>query len=197
MSFKKNKVAILHKAFPTYILQIEDFISEQECKNVLQKIKENKKLLKKHKSFLGNATTSYKENNFLDKLDSSIKSSLLEATKKYSELSGFKTYNELRGSWFNVQKKQSSLQKHSHPLSTVSGVLYIKCKKGSFNTYFFNPNPMLDFTDKSKNTELTSEWFSFTPKDRTLLIFPSWLQHGSNFTKNKSNERIVLSFNII
>ena len=197
MSFKKNKVAIIHKIFPTSILAIENFLNEQECKNILKKIKQNKKFLKKHSSLIGDASTTYLEQNFLSKLNPLIQSSLLEATKKYSELSGFKTYNELRGSWFNVQKKQSSLQKHSHPLSTISGVLYIKCKKGSFNTYFFNPNPMLDFTDKSKNTELTSEWVSFTPKDRTLLIFPSWLQHGANFTKNKSNERIVLSFNII
>ena len=197
MSFKKNKVAILHKTFPTYILEIEDFISEQQCKDILKKIKKNKKLLIKHKSFLGNATTSYKENNFLDKLDSSIKSSLLEATKKYSELSGFKTYNELRGSWFNVQKKQSSLQKHSHPLSTISGVLYIKCKKGSFNTYFFNPNPMLDFTDKYKNTDVSINWVSFKPKVGTLLLFPSWLKHGSNQTQNKCSERIVMSFNLM
>tara|TARA_R100001163_G_C4962830_1_gene125931 strand:+ start:62 stop:652 length:591 start_codon:yes stop_codon:yes gene_type:complete len=193
---QKNKKGVLHKLFPTCILEVQNFLTQQECKDVLQKVKKDKKNLKKHKSLKGDATTTYLEHNFLNKLNPSIMSSLLEATKKYSDITGFEIDNKITGSWFNIQKKGSSLKKHNHPLCVISGVIYIKFKDGSFATHFFNPNPMLAFTKINKDTESTFDWFAFKPKEGTLLMFPSWLQHGSNFTKNKSNERIVISFNI-
>jgi|TARA_R110002020_G_scaffold50809_1_gene143817 uncharacterized protein (TIGR02466 family) len=194
---QKSKKGELHKLFPTCVLEVQDFLTQQECKDVLQKVKEDKKNLKKHNSLLGNAATTYLEQNFLSKLNSAIQSSLLEVGKKYSEIIGFEIQNTFDGSWFNIQNKNSSLKKHNHPMSTISGIIYIQCDKDSFNTYFHNPNPMLNFTKINKDTESSVDWVAFKPKIGTLLLFPSWLQHGSNFTKNKSKERIVISFNII
>tara|TARA_R100001086_G_scaffold174157_1_gene95590 strand:- start:119 stop:712 length:594 start_codon:yes stop_codon:yes gene_type:complete len=197
MSFQKNKDFFVHKLFPTSILEIENFIDKQECKDILNKIKQNKKYLKKHLSLLGDASTTYLEQNFLSKLNPLIKSSLLEVTKKYSEMTGFEIENKFAGSWFNIQKKNSALKKHNHPMSIISGILYIQCDKDSFNTHFHNPNPMLTFTKINKDTEFSVDWVAFKPKVGTLLLFPSWLLHGSNLITNKCNQRIVISFNII
>ena len=196
MSFKENKQAITHKLFPTLILEMSDFFSKQECKDVLKKI--DKKHLKKYSSLIGKAYTSYESDiNFLNKLNNSVKTSLLVVAEKYSEMTGFNIRKKFVGSWFNIQKEKSCLKEHTHPLSTLSGILYSICKEGSFNTYFFNPNPMLDFTDKYKNTDVSINWVSFKPKVGTLLLFPSWLKHGSNQTQNKCSERIVMSFNLM
>ena len=79
---QKNKNFFIHKIFPTSILEIENFINKQECKDILKKIKKNKKYLKKHLSLIGDASTTYLEQNFLSKLNPLIQSSLLEVTKK-------------------------------------------------------------------------------------------------------------------
>tara|TARA_R100000084_G_scaffold95237_1_gene49022 strand:- start:225 stop:818 length:594 start_codon:yes stop_codon:yes gene_type:complete len=196
MSFQKNKDFFVHKLFPTSILEIENFIDKQGCKDILKKIKQNKKYLKKHLSLVGDASTTYLEQNFLSKLNPLIKSSLLEVTKKYSEMTGFEIENKFAGSWFNIQKKNSALKKHNHPMSIISGILYIQCDKDSFNTHFHNPNPMLTFTKINKDTEFSVDWVAFKPKVGTLLLFPSWLLHGSNFITNKCDQRIVISFNV-
>ena len=67
---QKSKKGELHKLFPTCVLEVQDFLTQQECKDVLQKVKEDKKNLKKHNSLLGNAATTYLEQNFLSKFNS-------------------------------------------------------------------------------------------------------------------------------
>ena len=189
---------MIHKIFPTFILEKINFIDQKKCKHILNEIRKQKKHLKKYEAFKGKGYTTYlNKDNYLNSLDSSIKESLLSSAKEYSTITGFNINNKITSSWFNIQKQNSSLKEHTHPLSVFSGILYIKCKEGSFDTYFFNPNPMLNFfTTMNKNTETSSEWVSFKPKAGTLLLFPSWLKHGSNFTKNKCSERVVISFNI-
>ena len=43
-------------------------------------------------------------------------------------------------------------------------------------------------------TEYSSQNVKFMPTVGDLILFPSWLEHGSD-KKNQSKERIVLSFN--
>ena len=188
---------MVHKMFPTFVLEINDFVNKQERKDILKKVNQHKKELNKYESLVGNAFTSFSKNkNFVDHLDSSIKKSLLEVARQYSQLTGFNIDENICNSWFNIQKEGSSLKKHTHPLCVFSGILYIKCEDGSFDTYFFNPNPMISFTSIKTNTEASFNWVSFKPKAGTLLLFPSWLKHGSNSIKNKCSERVIISFNV-
>ena len=103
----------------------------------------------------------------------------------------------LENTWASFQYPHSKLQKHTHPGSEVSGVLYLKADEKSSPIYFYNPNPFISFTTVNPND--TKEFLigstRFKPKTGSILIFPSWLQHGSGDDENMSEERIILSFN--
>ena len=74
---------------------------------------------------------------------------------------------------------------------------FIKTDSKSSKLFFYNPNPMINFTSINVRNNYNYEWIYFTPKPKTLILFPSWLQHGSNNTLNKSSQRIVVSFNYL
>ena len=52
-----------------------------------------------------------------------------------------------------------------------------------------------NFTNYKKLTNFNYRDVSVKPNIGDLILFPSWLMHGSDNEKNKSNERLVLSFN--
>ena len=188
---------IKHNLFPSLVVEIPNFIDEKEITNILKTIKKNNFLLKKHKAFINNAMSSHSEDNFFKKLDVNFNNKLKQCLSIYAEQSGYSIQNIITNSWFNIQNKDSILSDHTHPLSTISGVVYIKISNESSPIYFFNPNQMINFTKINKNTSYASEWVYFKPKPGSILLFPSWLKHGSNFVKNKDKLRVSISFNCI
>jgi|TARA_R100001460_G_scaffold27018_2_gene54652 uncharacterized protein (TIGR02466 family) len=194
---------INHSVFPTLISEVPNFITDNELKKIKNVIQKNIKNLKHHETFgqndifNGNAKSSHENtSNFLD-LIPFIKNKIYTATQEYVKQSGFKVSNEIGNSWFNVQKKDSWLDKHTHPSSIISGALFIQTDLKSSRLFFYNPNPMINFTSIDVRNNYNYEWIYFTPKPKTLILFPSWLQHGSNNTLNKSLKRIVVSFNYV
>ena len=89
----------------------------------------------------------------------------------------------MQDSWCNIQGKDSTLDFHNHPNSVVSGIIFLKVDENSSKLVFQNP------------TSLTKEIHQITPKTGLLVMWPSYLRHGSGDSINKSAERIVLSFN--
>jgi len=188
----------IHNLFPSLVTEIVDFIDEKKEKHILNIVKNNDSLLKKHGAFTKNAMSSHSELNFFKYLDNDFNEKLIKCVKIYAEQSGYEIHNIITNSWFNIQKNNSILLNHTHPISTISGAIYLKVSDKSSPIYFFNPNPMVNFTRrKNENTPYSCKWVCFKPKARSMLLFPSWLKHGSNFKKNKDNLRIVLSFNCI
>ena len=194
---------IYHSVFPTLISETPNFITDNELKKTKDVIQKNIKHLKHHETFgqnnvfNGNAKSSHKnDSNFLE-LIPFLKDRIYAAAKEYVKQSGFKVSNEIGNSWFNIQKKDSHLDKHTHPGSIISGALFIKTDLKSSKLFFYNPNPMINFTSINVRNNYNYEWIYFTPKPKTLILFPSWLQHGSNNTLNKSSQRIVVSFNYL
>jgi len=90
------------------------------------------------------------------------------------------------------------LFQHTHPKCMVSGVLYLYVDDDSSKIHFRNPNPIIHYlqTDDVPITKYSSDGIFFTPKIGTLLIFPSWIEHGSK-EPNKSEERYAFSFNVV
>ena len=102
----------------------------------------------------------------------------------------------MSNSWFNVEKKNSKLEKHAHALSTLSVVIYIKVDKNSSNLIFYNPHSyVLRNTMSLRNTEYTYDYIEFKPEKGKLLLFPSWLVHGTEH--NNTHNRIVLGCNVL
>lgn len=99
--------------------------------------------------------------------------------------------------WYNIYDKHHFQEPHDHGESLFSGCYYLKLNKNvHYQTTFYNPNFNLDYSKLEENP-----YFCFTPecKEDDIIIFPSYLKHGTKgVKKNCSNEfRITVSFNVI
>jgi len=183
------------KVFPTLIKYVSDFLNKKECNEVIN-LTLNKKL-SSHLSLIGEAKSTHGLNsNILSKVNSNIIKKIQNKIDEYAVDYGVRKL-KLDNSWINIQNKNSVLNKHSHPDSIVSGALYLKVDKNSSKIYFYNPNTYLTFVNVFKQTEFSCENYYFIPQIGDLILFPSWLMHGSNEEKNNSTERMVLSFNTL
>ena len=187
-----EKRSNLH-VFPTLINYTEDFLTLDEC-NKLLKLKDSSEF-KKHLSIVGDGESTHTfQDSILNKTYNWLLNILTNKINSYALDYGVREV-KLDNSWLSIQKEGSKLNRHTHPDSIISGALYLKTDSGSSKIYFHNPVTFTTFVSYNKQTDFSSETYHFTPKPGDLLLFPSWLGHGSNNNKNKSNERIVLSFN--
>jgi len=183
------------KVFPTLIKYVSNFLNEKELNQII-KLTLNKKL-SSHLSLKGKAKSTHELNSdIFSNVNKNIVKKIKDKVNEYAVDYGVKKL-KLDNSWINIQNKNSILNKHSHPDSIVSGALYLKVDKNSSKIYFYNPNTYLTFVNVFKQTEFSCENYFFTPQIGDLILFPSWLMHGSNNEENNSIERIVLSFNTL
>lgn len=180
--------------FPTVIQYYEKLISEKECLNLVNKLK--KLSYKKHESFTENSVSNYDLKTYLLNSFPKIKKIISEKIYSYSNELGVHN-SEIDNSWVNFQYKKSKLKKHIHPNSKISGVLYLKTDEKSSKIYFYNPNPFNLFLNKKEQIHNNFEYVYFCPKIGDLILFPSWLSHGSHEDENMSAERVALSFNTL
>ena len=97
-------------------------------------------------------------------------------------------------SWLNFNPPGTSHHKHCHGNSIVSGVLYFKTtpKSGALvlhkREFFTIKNSTIN------NTTFNNDIYRVFPKEHTLILFPSSLEHSVD--NNESDEtRISLAFN--
>jgi uncharacterized protein (TIGR02466 family) len=110
--------------------------------------------------------------------------------------------NDLRltGMWANAHSSGSLHQIHQHPNSFISGVLYLQIPECEHEgeLIFVDPRPAknMTFADFKKDTCMSNRTIKVTPHTGLLLLFPSWLEHGTSTFLTKTREkRISLSFN--
>jgi uncharacterized protein (TIGR02466 family) len=95
----------------------------------------------------------------------------------YSQESHIK-YDKLSNYWIQDYYPNQSHERHSHPMSTISGTYYIRANEFAGNLIFHDPNPhtnMTVFNTNNRNLAL----FGIKPKKGLLVLFPSWLEHES------------------
>ena len=152
----------------------EDFINQSEIDKLCASIDRNS--LVDYDYIPGNAKTSIgvSQNQFLDfhkDLEERIIKEIPTRNQRMAE------------SWVTIQKEDSKLKWHKHPNSVISGILYLKVDDDSSKLVFQNP------------TSMEGEVVEIQPSPGMLLMWPSFLMHGSGNTINKSKERIILGFN--
>ena len=99
-------------------------------------------------------------------------------------------------SWFNVLKKEGKVFPHQHNGSVISGAFYPLLEENSCNLIFHSPlNTFFQsfLSMDEKESKITNNLFKVPIKQNFLYLFPSTLMHETE--KNKSNKRIVVSFN--
>lgn len=184
-----------YKCFPILITQIQNFLSADECQQLVNVIDQND--YAPHGALTGPALSTFNnaKDNIINDFDKIIplKERISQALDTYTKETGL-TKVKLDNSWVNVQHQDSRLNFHTHPCSALSGALYLKVDQDSSKLCLINPNALANNYATIELTEYTYEWVNIVPKIGDLIIFPSLIKHGSNEI-NQSMERIVCSFN--
>jgi len=163
-------------AFQTNIHAQYDFLKGGAIERLIKSIK--KEDLTDHNALVGNAKSTFAPNiDFLSN-HNSVKHRV-EEKLYYPNL-------EISNSWCNIQGENSTLNFHRHPDSIISGIIFLQVDDKSSKLYFQNPNNIYFKCDDD---------ISIKPEPGLLLMWPSWLAHGSGEDKNMSTERVVVSFN--
>jgi len=178
--------------FSTLVLYFPKFINSKECNKIFKLLKAKK--LYDHPAFIKGKSSHDSNTNILSEISIDLNKPLQE----YSDQSRIKIDSKITNSWVNIQDKGGILKEHVHPNSILSGVLFINVGKKASKLYFQNPNPFVCYTyTKEPLNNYTYEWYSFSPKKGDLIIFPSWLKHGSNQQRNLYTNRTAISFNAV
>ena len=181
--------------FPTLVRKVSNFLTDEECSAIISKIDLSD--FSVHSALSGDAVSNHvsQKENSIESIEHyiNIKDRLKLELDGYSTTTGI-SKTELSNSWMSIQYKNSELQIHGHPVSAISGVVYLKVDENSSKLSFYNPNPFLTITEITDYTPYTFGKFWITPVIGDLILFPSWLSHGSDGVNN-SDERIILSFN--
>jgi len=183
-----------YKIFPTLVRQVDDFISQQECKVIQQEILQHS-LKDKHNLLTGDSVSSHLKSNILDILSIDLNERIKEVAKRYTEYSGLHNKNNITTSWFNIQNENSTLVNHNHDATFLAGAIFINVDELSSPFVLEHPDPYMKFKNFEYGTKFRKELYEIDPKNGMMLIFPGWLNHGSNAKKNMTKDRMVISFN--
>lgn len=125
---------------------------------------------------------------------------LKETNKVLDEIGLIREDIFITSMWANISKADNRHATHLHANSLYSGVLYIEADERSGNIGFKDPRiakEMLDFNWKDDSI-FKHRTIEFEPKKGRLILFPSWMYHGTKRGKFNINEdRISLSFNVL
>ena len=189
---------INYKVFPTPIGEFKDVLFQEQCDEIISHVE--KTCLKQYGALIGDSQTSFNTqvsivNTLPKELSLLLTMKIQNCLNQYTNETGIAKL-VLENTWVSFQYPHSKLKNHTHPGSEVSGVLYLRVDEKSSPIYFYNPNPFSTFTTlTNENREYFCKSVKFKPTTGTILLFPSWLSHGSGDDENMSEERIILSFN--
>jgi uncharacterized protein (TIGR02466 family) len=134
------------------------------------------------------------DNSFFEFKDYIIKNSLM-ALKHY-ELNF-----SLSNMWININQKGNYNVFHDHPGSLISGVFWIKASENCGSLIFNSPHSFSQYLLLNNvDCEIAKDHnyydsFTFTPKEGTIILFPSDLKHGVEESES-DEDRISIAFNL-
>jgi uncharacterized protein (TIGR02466 family) len=109
---------------------------------------------------------------------------------------------ELKNAWFNINYSKDYNFPHTHPGSIFSCVLWIKIPKNAGPICFHNYTSktandlvFLNLKDNFKQNYNASTEMYFRPEVGKIVIFPGYLEHHVEPTKDDNDERISIAFN--
>ena len=186
--------------FPTGIMVVDEFISTTQRNDIVNYIK-SKELHQYDITVPKNAYSNWDGGtDFIKEITNNVSScadlhgKTTYVLNEYAKALGLSQL-KLSNSWTHIQQKGSYVIEHTHPNSKVSGVLYISVDDDSNNLVFKNPNPYIRFEAPVVDNEFNYGISTIPVTNGRFVLFPSWLEHGSNHQINNTDERIMISFN--
>jgi len=129
---------------------------------------------------------------------SNLKSFCQDSVNLLTEQVYASTNNELDIgiSWINAVPPGKHHGLHGHKNSIISGVYYFQ---NTTNCAFYVQSPLVlrnsyDYSFYKENNHFNSETWELPVEENTLILFPSWLQHGVR-TNNTEQTRHSIAFN--
>ena len=107
----------------------------------------------------------------------------------------------LNNIWFNINLYKDSNISHNHAGDDISGVYYIKTPNECGNIIFEHPAKdlydyyLLNVENRADENAYNVKSWWMPSEVNMLYLFPSWLNHSVELNKNKTEERISISFN--
>lgn len=101
--------------------------------------------------------------------------------------------------WANISESQNRHNMHLHPNSFLSGVLYLNCPENPGNIGFRDPRHSMEMIsfEYAEDSIFRHRTIEVEPITGRLILFPSWLQHGTRPGDFIEDKRISLSFNVM
>ena len=187
------------KLFPTLVHRYTEVLTAEQLATILEHCLQIE--AGQHGALLGDAKSTFaKQSHFIQALEAAhtnlkgLTEGLARLMDAYARELGLGGAT-LSNSWFNIQRPGSLLKHHTHPDSRVSAALCIAGDEASSKLHFENPNPLVGFIEAAEPTEFNMEMAKFKLAPGDLILFPSWLKHGSGFEANQSELRVVISLN--
>lgn len=103
----------------------------------------------------------------------------------------------LNNLWFNINGHKDHNMLHDHQGSLISGVIYTNVEEPDKmgNIEFHRDDDAIHYLPPlDRYNHFTSQKGSYQPKEKLLLLFPSWLKHSVNSNMSQK-ERYSISFN--
>lgn len=98
--------------------------------------------------------------------------------------------------WCNVNYENDFNMIHSHGLFDFSGAYYVKAPNDSGQIIFRDPRPGAICSEFVTSQFNGGEVYRIEPEVGKLLIFPSYLDHMVMPSKNPTEDRVSISWNI-
>jgi uncharacterized protein (TIGR02466 family) len=134
----------------------------------------------------------------IDEFDSEMQPIFIKTLTKTLEI--FREYGIerdvfLKDYWFNINKKGNFNNRHVHPFSNFSAVLYIQAPENCGNIVFERADDFENFIQTDHRTDDSRINCYIIPSPGDLIVFPSYLPHYVD--PSESNEdRISIALNI-
>ena len=99
--------------------------------------------------------------------------------------------------WINIMGRLCHHSLHLHPLSSISGTVWLQVPEGSGSFKVEDPRMtcfMAGPPRKANASRDNQRFVNFVPKAGELILFESWLRHEVGSNKSKK-ERVSVSFN--
>ena len=100
--------------------------------------------------------------------------------------------------WANVNGRGHAHHDHTHPNNFLSGVYYVKTPPRSGGIVFSDPRPQANVLAPSvtERNLFNANVQRFEPKEGTMIVFPSWLEHMVE-ANHGDDTRVSVAFNVM
>jgi len=149
----------------------------------------------------GNILSTFKSteaNDIIKNCYPNINTHILKSTNlflKELQVSPNYSFIDIYESWINYASQNMYQEVHSHPYADISGVFYSQVDNNNGDLYFIAPSTSYSHSDLIFRSKILKDNIKIKPVKNRLVLFPSWLQHGTQ--PNRANStRVSLSFNI-